>query len=79
MYPHSSTTTDVTLDEILFMHTQNTLTSRRYDLVIDRSRLWRQACTYYKSALHSPDTLSYQLSIEFAGEEGVDAGWIIED
>ena len=69
-------TSSFSLAEILSTHSQNILTDRTHDLHIDRSRLWRQACTFYKSALHSPVCLSHKLSVSFNDEEGIDAGMI---
>ena len=63
-----------TLEEILLEHTEKTLTSRVYDLEVDRSSLWHQCSMFYKRTMNSPECLRYRFGVEFVGEEGVDAG-----
>ena len=44
------------------------------ELQIDRSRLWRTALGFYKTMIHTPERLKFELRIEFNNEEGIDAG-----
>ena len=44
------------------------------DLEVDRNRLWRTALGFYKTMIHTPERLKYELRIEFTNEEGIDAG-----
>ena len=47
----SATPSPSSLDELLFNHAQKTRRGLIYDLELDRSRLWHQACAFYKYML----------------------------
>ena len=49
-------------------------TDKHFELLVSRDRLWRNAACFYKNCLHHQERLSYDLHIEFQGEEGIDAG-----
>lgn len=44
------------------------------DLQVDRSKLWRTALGFYKTMIHTPEKLRYELRIDFIDEDGIDAG-----
>lgn len=67
----------VDLKHILEEHNKNTVSHRVYNLEVNRNYLWRQACAFYKNAIHSPDHLHEKLYVEFVDEEGIDAGSVI--
>ena len=43
-------------------------------LEVKRTGLWRRALAFYKQTMGRPDGLKQRLTIDFIGEEGVDAG-----
>ena len=45
-----------------------------YVLEVKRSSLWKSGLIFYKQAMVNPDMLRKNLTIDFVGEEGVDAG-----
>lgn len=66
----------MTCQEIVNVYRENVLFNdgSYHTLVIKRESLWRDALRFYKMTLANKQLLSVKLSIEFAGEEGVDGG-----
>ena len=67
------TSENLTPSEILRAHRSRTASSRHFELIVWRDRLWRSALSFYKNCIHNMERLLYLLRIEFEGEEGVDA------
>ena len=62
------------LSTILSRHSEKVISTRCFDLEVNRAKLWRRAFSFYKNSRQSKDRLHATLTVEFEGEQGIDGG-----